>query len=353
MLRRLLPVIMVGMLAIGLGAINGKSDKRWDTEPIVEILTISGHSDAVNSVCFSPDGKYVLSGSRDGTAKLWSLPNGDELKTFSGHSGAVNSVCFSPDGKYVLSGSDDATMKLWDLTTNRVMTFSGHTGPVNSVCFSPDGKYVLSGVSKYLGLGLWDAETASYIGTYRSGTYSAGYAGYASDGSTMSGCFSPDGRYVLAGTGGIYNIDIWHTDDPFSVPGSYWRHQAPGKMDRVTVASVCFSPDGEYILSGASDTNVKLWYIGGPKDKPTKTLVGHKESVTSVCFSPDGKYVLSGSRDRTAKLWSLPNGDELKTFSGHSGAVNSVCFSPDGKYVLSGSRDGTAKLWNAERAIAP
>jgi WD40 repeat protein len=74
-----------------------------------------GHKDSILSVTFSPDGKYLASGSRDKTIKLWSLESQQEITTLQGHNGSIYSVAFSPDGKYLASGSGDKTVKLWSV----------------------------------------------------------------------------------------------------------------------------------------------------------------------------------------------------------------------------------------------
>jgi len=105
-----------------------------------------GHFDFVLCVAYSPDGKYILSGSKDKTLKLWDAASGKEIRTFTGHSDQISSVAFSPDSKYALSGSWDDTLKLWDVATGKELrTFQGHADFVESVAFSPDGKYVVSG----------------------------------------------------------------------------------------------------------------------------------------------------------------------------------------------------------------
>ncbi|MEH1948686.1 MAG: AAA-like domain-containing protein, partial [Nostoc sp.] len=99
---------------------------------------LEGHSDAVNSVVFSPDGKTLASASADKTIKLWNRDTGKEISTLSGHSRGVNSVVFSPDGKTLASASADKTIKLWNRDTGKeISTLSGHSRGVNSVVFSP------------------------------------------------------------------------------------------------------------------------------------------------------------------------------------------------------------------------
>jgi WD domain, G-beta repeat len=84
-----------------------------------ELKVQLGHSDAVTSVAFSPDGRSALTGSWDNTARLWELSSGREIRRFEGHSGYVSSVAFSPDGRSILTGSWDKTARLWDVSSGQ------------------------------------------------------------------------------------------------------------------------------------------------------------------------------------------------------------------------------------------
>lgn len=117
---------------------------------------LEGHEGQVDSVAFTPDGGKLLSGSWDGTAKLWNIATGEVVRTFGGHTDAVRAVALSPDGRTALSASDDKTLKMWDVKTgDELRTFKGHQDQVWSVVFAPDGRTALS-ASRDGTMKLWD-----------------------------------------------------------------------------------------------------------------------------------------------------------------------------------------------------
>ena len=155
----------VSLSADGRHALSGGDDRRlklWDVSTGQCLQTLKGHNDSVNSVSLSADGKYALSGSKDNSLKLWEVSTGQCIRTMEGHKGYVMSVNFSMEGRYALSGSGDETLKLWSLSAGQCLrTFEGHGPcPVISACLSADGKYAISGSagSEYgnSDLKLWD-----------------------------------------------------------------------------------------------------------------------------------------------------------------------------------------------------
>jgi WD40 repeat protein/energy-coupling factor transporter ATP-binding protein EcfA2 len=139
----------------------------------------------ITSIALSPDGKYIVSGARDNTARVSEVSTGKEVARMT-HEGSVNSVAFSPDGKYVVSGSDDNTARVWETATGKEIARMTHDGNVNSVAFSPEGRYVISG-SQDNTASVWEAG----VGQQTTRVTKIDIYGY-------SVTFSPDGKHLAS-----------------------------------------------------------------------------------------------------------------------------------------------------------
>jgi WD40 repeat protein/tetratricopeptide (TPR) repeat protein len=283
------------------------------------------HRGAVDAVAYSPDGKTILTGSDDNTARLWDAAIGNPIGAPLSHQGPVFTVAFSRDGKVALTGSQDGTARLWDAATGQPLATSVQTqGVPGSVAFSPDGTTVLAAIGDGTAR-LWDTTPARPRG------FPLTHRGRVND-----VAFRPDGKAVLTGSGdGTARLWDAATGNPIGAPLPHPQ----------AVSVVAFSPDGKAMLTGSQDGTARLW--DAATGRPLGAFRGHRQLVSKVAFSPDGKTILTGSHDTTARLWDAATGRPLGTPLRHRAAVTLVAFSPDGKVALTSSADGTARRWDA------
>ena len=292
-------------------------------------VTLSGHSQYVMRVAWSPDGKQLATASDDSTAKIWDAATGKELRTLVGDdSGAmgVSSVAWSPDGKRLATTSGDGTAKVWDPGTGKeLLNLGNHENILNRVAWSPDGKR-LATASNDTTAKVWDANTGKELLTLK---------GHRKD--VQSVAWSPDGKR-LATASDDSTAKVWDADTGMEV------FTLNGHRD--TVWDIAWSPDGKRLATAGQDQTVKIWDA-----KTGKELLDHSSShpgsITGVAWSPDGSRLASACSDSAARVWDPNTGKELLTLRGHTDVVSSVAWSPDGSRLATGSFDDTAKVWSA------
>lgn len=146
------------------------------------------HADTIYRILFSPDGRVLATGSRDFTAKLWDVTNG-QLKATLKHDGKVIALAFSEDGKTLATGSGDSTARLWNVETGEMLATLPHRGTVWSLSFSPDGKLIATGSDNEKAVSVWDAATGKLIERLSDSRYPV--------------AFSPDGRTLATAKWGL------------------------------------------------------------------------------------------------------------------------------------------------------
>ncbi len=318
------------------------------TTPQLHLIKSSGVSmeltrpaSYVFTTAFSPNGKYAFSGSFDNAVTIWDLETGNAIRTLHADTGVapgVSALSLSPNGNYLLTGmKGGGGVKLWGLDSGKeIRSLKGHsfTEALEALAFSPDSRYAISGGSYYIKQ--WDVMTGRELGTIEHATFLDRNRSYAI-------AFSSDGR--LAFVKGIGFISLWD----IKAGKRLWIYAADTggeQAGRMTFnSSAQFSPSGEYILSGEGEI---LRLRAARTGQVLRTFVDVDEAtgqIESVAYFSDGEYVLAGSMDGNIRLWDVKTGAKIRTFTGHSYEVASVAFSRDGKHVLSGG-DASTRLWD-------
>jgi WD40 repeat protein len=284
------------------------------------------HTGRVLALAYGPDGRVVLTGGDDQTARLWDVATGDPLTPPLHHEGAVRCVAFRSDGRAVLTGSDDKTARLWDVATGEP---AGpplvHESAVRIVAFRPDGVVALTGGEDGTAQ-LWDAASGRRVGQPMR---------HAAE--LFAAAFEPNGQSILTGAGDK-TARLWDaaTGTPIGTP---WPHDD-------AVQAVAFSPDGQHAVTACRDGTASLW--SPAFGHAGRILLRHPYPVCTVAFSPDGRALLTGSGDERrgeARLWDTKSGGPIGAVMPHNGRVECVAWSPNGRHVLTGGQDSRASLW--------
>lgn len=301
------------------------------------LTTLTGHTEKINTVAWSPDGRSLASGGLDSKLRIWNPPNPQPVTTLpveedseddegpavwnaawspdgrllafsAGSSGSIGlwdayqntrlksftqpddadamSVAWSPDSRFLASGDDEGTICLWDVSAGtKLTTLKGHSDDfVWSVAWSPDGSRIASACDDKT-VRLWDARSGQTIAVLPLQPFSP-----------QSVAWSRDGRFLAVG--GAREPRIWDT-----ATGQPVVHQWHGAHSDHATTGVAWSPDGRLLAAGSRDPHqpLSLWDVFGAR--PFASLNGHTKYVSAVSWSPDGRLLASASEDLTVRIW--------------------------------------------------
>jgi WD40 repeat protein len=242
----------------------------WDYEADRMLGSFDGHEGDVRALAVSPDGKQVLSGTgfkRDGLGfkvpgecliRLWDIDSRQELKRFNEHRGEILSLAFLPDGQRFVSISSDGTMRLWDLAKGEVLKTEGKAREPGTIV--KDGRRIVTGTSPSEQIDI-----------------------------------SNDGRYLLRGQT-LWDINEWKRAFRF------------GQFDSRPPLCAAFRPDGSRVVLGKSSGKITLWDLATKAEIGSATAFVNRSTVFSVAFSPDGSQIVSAGSGRRGGFDALAEG---------------------------------------------
>lgn len=335
--------------------------KLWETRDTPPSLVLRGHSAELSHVVFSPDGRRIASGDKEGVVCIWDR-SGALFRTFQLRGGEVRGIAFARDHQLVTA--DPADVAWWDVTTGeelfRLGQGRGNGGPE---AMMPENERKSGG--KREAPETLDGEILALSGKGSSRllacvTRGANYLidtaerrvvrreRLSSQERPTAAAFAPGGRQVAY----TYYYDLHGELKTFDTLSG--RERIHVQSDQVGnpfrtgwgLLDAAFSPDGRRVVGVGNNGPGLVWDTrGGAR---LMELNGHSGFIWGVAWSPDGTRIATGSTDHTIKLWDAATGRELMTLRGHDGSVTDLVFSPEGDELVSVGSDRTVRIWNAD-----
>jgi WD40 repeat protein len=336
MKTHIFPIIPAGLLLPVLGSWSVAAPVLPAGRP-KEIVSFQAHPFVVQGLAFSPDGKTLASGGRDGKVKLWDVATGKNMADFQAHfrdargaRGMVAGVAFSPDGKTLATCGDDRTVRLWDVATGK------NTATINRVTdgplvFSPDGKTLVCGYQRIDLATKTDQPIVEKI-----------------MGFLLSVAFDPKGKLLIATSNGGWPDPpcFWLWDEKTGKK----MHTCEGKVKDKLICCAGFSRDGKTAISIDGWYTIRLWDIATGENTAS---FEQKDMPCYSIFSPDGKVLIFSCRpasDRndypgSLRLLEVSSGKVLANLKDHEKLVSCIALSRDGRLLASGDMNGVIKIW--------
>jgi WD40 repeat protein len=277
------------------------------------------------SAAWSPDGTAILTGSQDGTARIWDVQTGGKRAEILAHRDYITQVAWSPGGDYLATASLDNTAGIWDAATGELQhELTGFSDDVSGIAWSPDSEKIVA-VSLDASAQVWDAETSELIMPL-----------IGHEDQILDVAWSPDGEHIATdsrdGTARIWEANSGQ--ELFSFRNN--------RSEEAALNSIDWSPDGDQLLVMGSVLN-QIWDLSVQPPQ----LLGHREGLEAAAWSPDGGRIATASLDGTARIWDAARGEMLQTLS-HPGGVQDLTWSPDGKQLATADQSGSVRVWDID-----
>ncbi|VTU01420.1 (myosin heavy-chain) kinase : WD40 repeat-containing protein OS=Haliscomenobacter hydrossis (strain ATCC 27775 / DSM 1100 / LMG 10767 / O) GN=Halhy_6675 PE=4 SV=1: WD40: WD40: WD40 [Gemmataceae bacterium] len=323
--RTVSPLVASLLLFLSIGDPCRTAEPPTLTKP-AEVLALKGHIRPISSIAFTPDGSKVVTGSTDGTARVWDAKTGKELLKFDSGHFSIAMAAVTPDGQRVAVAQRDAaknagTVRVWDLKSGKqALSIDADVQKVFNVAYSPDGAKLATagtngGVFKDGGRAvIWDATGKELV-------VLKGH-----DGVVLSVEFSSDGTRLLTLDESSY-VRVWDVKSGEQLlkyrPPSWYNH------------SCAFSPDGaHFVAGGMKDVQV----VDAKTGDVVQTFKGHARPVSYVAFSPCGTRLVTSCWDGVGRVWDVKTGKELFVLAAPANHnLRPLAFTPDGTRIAAGT----------------
>jgi WD40 repeat protein/serine/threonine protein kinase len=304
---------------------NLRSEPRIDT-------ILHGHTNAVRTVAYSPDGQSIASAGRDNQIILWDTESRREIRTLVGHQDWINNLVFDSSGSTLYSTSSDGTLRVWDIDAGRnLSTPITLNDELWGLAISADNQWLAYGTESGE-IGILDTQTLTVQHTITG----------AHTNLVFALAFSPDSA-TLTSASGDSSIRFWDvaSGEPLTEP--LVQHES-------FVLNVIYSPDGSLIFSTGVDARIVLW-DASTGDYLQSIRTGDQQRVRALAINAEGTLLATGSDDGFIRLWDIINGDQIgPSLSAHIGSIWGLHFSPSANKLVSGGEDNRVIIWNTDQS---
>ncbi|MBT3381789.1 MAG: WD40 repeat domain-containing protein [Lentisphaerae bacterium] len=281
------------------------------------------HAGSVRTVAYLPDGQHVVSGSVDGTLRVWDTVSGTTTRVITGAKLGAHAVAVSPDGHRVAAGCKDGVIREFDLNKGTLLReLKGHRGYVLTVAYTHDNERLLSGAGDGV-IRIWGARGAkpdAVLEGHRGGVLAA--------------TLSADDKVVLSG-GRDGTVRLWNTAEGALL--------ATLRGHRGWVRGVAFAGDAEHAVSAGEGGRILSWDL---TSQELTTAVDTDNPWYALTCSADGSTAFTAGADRTLSAWDLVKGTLIAARPGHERPIHGIALAPDGRRLVTASEDMTLLVWD-------